>query len=228
MSQPGKIYGLIPKIMGEVGSIEKVRSASGSGASYKFRGIDDVYASFQPLLSKHGVFCAPRVIHAEREERQSKSGGNLIYTVLKVEFRFYADDGSSFEVITAGEAMDSSDKSSNKAMSAAMKYAFLQVFCIPTEDDNDTENNHHEPLPKQPRVQSPVTPVQRPPSGSGDPLGCGAFCDLCNTELQLSKAGTAYFCPKWNDGSGEHTRFPKDQLQGVINQQTQTRSAARA
>jgi hypothetical protein len=40
--------------------------------------------------------------------------------------------------------MDSGDKSTNKAMSAAYKYACIQSFCIPTEGDNDTENTTHE------------------------------------------------------------------------------------
>ena len=40
--------------------------------------------------------------------------------------------------------MDSGDKAANKAMSAAHKYALLQVFCIPTEEPKDSENEHHE------------------------------------------------------------------------------------
>ena len=54
--------------------------------------------------------------------------------------------------------MDSGDKSCNKAMSAAQKYAFLQVFCIPTEDPpsepKDTEGQTHE--------VSPLSPVEIP------------------------------------------------------------------
>lgn len=230
MNPVGKIYGLIPKIMVEVGAITKDRSTAGGGSTYKFRGIDDIYFAFQPVLSKYGVFCAPRVVQADREERLSKAGGNLIYTFLRVEFRFYADDGSYFETVVTGEAMDSSDKSANKAMSSAMKYAFLQVFCIPTEDDNDTENSHHEPLPRAASSVKPNGPVAalKPASRSGDPLGSGAFCDACNTELIKSKAGTGYYCPKFTSLPGEHTRFAVDQLEGVINQQTQARIGSRA
>ena len=50
---------------------------------------------------------------------------------------------------TFGEAMDSGDKATNKAMSAAYKYAALQAFAIPTEGDNDTENHTHEIQPEQ-------------------------------------------------------------------------------
>jgi hypothetical protein len=72
-------------------------------------------------------------------------------TLLPLSIAFVADDGSSVECVTVGEAMDSGDKSSNKAMSAAMKYALLEVFCVPTEDDNDTENHSHEPKAHEPK-----------------------------------------------------------------------------
>jgi hypothetical protein len=61
--------------------------------------------------------------------------------MLRVKHTFFAPDGSNVCATTVGEAMDAGDKASNKAMSAAMKYALIQVLCIPTEGDNDTENN---------------------------------------------------------------------------------------
>jgi hypothetical protein len=101
------------------------------------------------LFAKHGLFVVPTVLERIREERKTvKDNGRegvLIYTTLTVRHTFTADDGSFVEAVTIGEAMDSGDKSSNKAMSAAMKYALLEVFCVPTEDDNDTENHSHEP-----------------------------------------------------------------------------------
>jgi hypothetical protein len=40
--------------------------------------------------------------------------------------------------------MDSGDKATNKAMSAAYKYMAFQTFAIPTEGDNDADNHTHE------------------------------------------------------------------------------------
>ncbi len=139
------IFKQIPLIMSEVGAIEKNRK--GDGINYKFRGIDDIYMALQPLLAKHKVFYAPNVIHQAREGRTTKSGSILTYSILTIEFTFYAEDGSHFKLVTVGEAMDTSDKSSNKAMSAALKAAALQLFCIPTEEEKDTEYQHHEPAP---------------------------------------------------------------------------------
>ena len=46
-------------------------------------------------------------------------------------------------VKTFGEAMDSGDKATNKAMSAAYKYACFKAFSIPTEGDNDADATAH-------------------------------------------------------------------------------------
>ena len=137
----GKIWKAIPAIMADVGAIGKDRKNAGQG--YNFRGIDDVYFAVQLLLAKYGVFTVPEVIDDRTEERQTKSGSSLIYRVLKIRFWFYADDGSFFTAVVIGEGMDSGDKASNKAMSVAHKYAFLQVFAIPTSDPKDPENEHH-------------------------------------------------------------------------------------
>ena len=152
-----KIHSVIPLIMGEVGAIEKSRR--NQQQNYSFRGIDDAYSAFQPLFAKYGVFVMPTVLTTTREERQTKNGGALIYTMITVKHSFYADDGSCLECVTIGEAMDSGDKSSNKAMSAAMKYALLEVFCVPTEADNDTENHSPEPTPKTATPKSTPPPV---------------------------------------------------------------------
>lgn len=165
--QAGKIYGAICEIMKAVDAIAKGRRNAQQG--YQFRGIDDVYNAMHGPLAEHGVFIVPQVLDREMREQPSKSGGVLFYTTLKVAHRFYAADGSYVEAITCGEAMDSGDKSTNKAMSAAMKYAILEVFAMPTEGDNDTENHSPEPVS---RGNAPQTPPQRPamPKATTPPL----------------------------------------------------------
>ena len=114
------------------------------GSGYKFRGIDDVYNAISPLLAEHGLCILPRVLARECVERQSKNGGALFYVTVEAEFDFVsAEDGSKHTIKTFGEAMDSSDKATNKAMSAAYKYAAFQAFAIPTEGDNDADLHTH-------------------------------------------------------------------------------------
>ncbi len=136
------IYTKIPKIMGLVGVIAKDKL--NTMQNYNFRGIDDIYNALNKHMADEKVFATSEVLSQEREERESKNGGVLIYTILKMKFTFYAEDGSSITSTTIGEAMDSGDKSANKAMSTAYKYAFLQLFCIPTDEEKDTEYQSHE------------------------------------------------------------------------------------
>lgn len=129
--------------------ITKDRTNS-QGSGYKFRGIDDVLNALSPLLSKHGLCILPRVLTRQCEERQSKAGAALFYVTVEAEFDFVcAEDGSKHTVKTFGEAMDSGDKATNKAMSAAYKYAAFQAFSIPTEGDNDADANTHEAVARR-------------------------------------------------------------------------------
>lgn len=139
-----------------INKIQAALSKSGiakdrQGSQFKFRGIDDVYAALAPLLAEHKLCIIPRVISREAVERKSKSGGPLYFVSLKVEYDFVsAKDGSCHTAAAPGEAMDSSDKATNKAMSAAYKYLCLQTFCIPTEGDNDADGTTHEVAPAEP------------------------------------------------------------------------------
>lgn len=151
----GDIYRLIPQVMRTVGAVEKGRRNEQQG--YRFRGIDDLYNAMQQPMADAGIFCVPYVLERHREERQTQKGGTLFYTTLTVRHTFYAPDGSSVDCVTIGEAMDSGDKSSNKAMSAAMKYALIEVFCIPTADAKDTDDDSPRVKPRH------APPPQRDP-----------------------------------------------------------------
>lgn len=131
-----------------VGITKDRRNSQGSG--YNFRGIDDVYNTIAPMLAKHGLCILPRVLARECVERKAQSGNALFYVTVEAEFDFVsATDGSKHTVKTFGEAMDSGDKATNKAMSAAYKYACFQAFSIPTEGDNDADAHTHMVEPKK-------------------------------------------------------------------------------
>jgi hypothetical protein len=140
-----QVYKAINAVQAElstVGITKDRRNMQGNG--YNFRGIDDVYNTIAPLLAKHGLCILPRVLARECVERVSQKGGALFYITVEVEFDFVsAEDGSKHTVKTFGEAMDSGDKATNKAMSAAYKYAAFQAFSIPTEADNDADAHTH-------------------------------------------------------------------------------------
>lgn len=140
------VYKAIVAVMSDLSKVGLAKDKKNSQQGFMYRGVDDAMNALSPLLSKHGLVILPRVTKREVTERQSKSGGALFYVSLDVEFDFVAaEDGSKHTVgPMIGEAMDSGDKASNKAMAIAYKYACFQAFCIPTEADNDPDATAHD------------------------------------------------------------------------------------
>lgn len=140
-----KVYRAINKVQADIAKEGIGKDRKNEQQGYKFRGIDDVYNALAPLLAAHGLCILPRVTAREVVERTNAKGTALFYVTVGVEFDFVcAEDGSKHTVVTYGEAMDSGDKATNKAMSAAYKYACMQAFSIPTEGDNDPDATTHE------------------------------------------------------------------------------------
>jgi len=151
------IYESINKVMAQIGAIGK--DSRNEQQKFMYRGIDAVMNALNPALIQNKVFVVPTVLETTREERETtnKDGvvKNLLYSVCKIKFTFYAEDGSSIEAITVGEGMDYGDKATNKAMSIAFKYACFQVFCISTEEMIDPDKESYEVKSKT------ISPEQR-------------------------------------------------------------------
>lgn len=154
MAEKMNIFDSIALVMREIGAVGKDSKNPQQG--YAYRGIDAVMNALQPALVKAKMFVVPEVIEHEREERTNSKGTTLIYSMVTVKYGFWAEDGSHIFAIVIGEGMDSGDKSYNKAMSAAFKYACFQTFCIPTEEMIDSEKDDHEVTPKKSAEKKPA------------------------------------------------------------------------
>lgn len=150
----------VPAVYIAIGTVQGALATTGIGKGrrneqqgYAFRGVDDIYNAVARLLSTHGLCILPRCTERTVVERTNAKGTALFYVTVRAEFDFVsAADGSRHTVVTYGEAMDSGDKATNKAMSAAYKYALLQTFAIPTEGDNDADATTHEVQPMNERL----------------------------------------------------------------------------
>lgn len=138
-----EVYKAISAVQEELAQIGISKSSKNQQQGFMFRGIDAVYNTLSPLLAKHKLVILPRCLHRESTERTTAKGGVLFYVTVQAEFDFVsAIDASKHTISMFGEAMDSGDKATNKAMSIAYKYAAFQAFCIPTEEtaqDPDAE-----------------------------------------------------------------------------------------
>lgn len=144
MAEKKNIYETISAVMSDVGAVGK--NSRNQQQGFMFRGIDAVMNALNPAMIKHKLFVVPEILEQTREERTNKKDTTLIYSICKIRYTFYAEDGSSVSAVVIGEGMDTGDKATNKAMSIAFKYACFQVFCIPTEEmkQDDPDNEVHE------------------------------------------------------------------------------------
>ena len=146
MSESPLIYTQMSKILCDADGLAKEQQNKQQG--FKFRGVDDAYNYLHDIFKKHQVFSVPRVMKTTREERLSKSGGVLIYTILDVEYDFFAVDGSKITAYVIGESMDSGDKSCSKSLSIAHRNALFQITMLPSTLSIDPDNETYEPMPK--------------------------------------------------------------------------------
>lgn len=136
------IFKKMALVMAEIGSIEKSQRNQAQG--YAFRGIDQFVNALNPVLIKHEVFISPRCTSCTSEIKEvTRSNGKAgidKHASILMEYDFIASDGSK---VTIGpipaEGVDSGDKATNKALSAALKYALIQTFSIPTQDMEEAD-----------------------------------------------------------------------------------------
>jgi hypothetical protein len=116
------------------------------GARYRYIGEGKIVRLLRKSMILNGLTVAPircKLVH--HEAVQTAKGGTSHCRILEVTWRLsHVASGQFEDVETVGEAADSGDKGSTKAMTAAKKYALLQAFLIETGDDpDDTSSEQH-------------------------------------------------------------------------------------
>ena len=163
-----EVYKAISAVMADLAKEGISKDQRNVQQGYNFRGIDDVLNALSSLLAKHELVILPRVLSRDCQERQTQKGGTLFYVTEEVEYDFIsARDGSKHTTKVFGEAMDSADKATNKAMSAAYKYNAIQSFAIPTKgEDNDADATTPDPgKAKTAAKPAPARTPQAAPKG---------------------------------------------------------------
>ncbi|MFI6653268.1 ERF family protein [Streptomyces sp. NPDC050529] len=131
------IHQLMALVMRDVRDVGK--NGFNDHQKYKFRGVDDFIGALAQPLRDHGVFMMTEILDFQTSVR-----GKMNAVHLRVAFHFYGPAGDKVTATTLGEASDTADKASNKAMSAALKYALMQTFMIPVDagslDDGDRDH----------------------------------------------------------------------------------------
>jgi ERF superfamily len=140
------------RVMADVQTIVKGDRRDDVGGKYKFRGVDRVVNAVGPALRRHGVLVQPaRVFDVVYREARTSKGTLMEDCTLKVEWAVIGPEGDTLPVPlqSAGQANDTGDKATAKAMSVAQRVLFLTALHVPTGDP-DIDKGHdrgERPLP---------------------------------------------------------------------------------
>lgn len=138
------VYQAIALVMRDTSPVGK--DQINQGQRYKFRGIDDLMSAVAGPMRTHGVFLVPEVVDRTAEQR-----GKMLNVVLTMRYRIFGPAGDCIEATVSGEASDTADKATNKAMSAALKYLLLQVLMVPIDARSIDDGDRHHPENEAPQ-----------------------------------------------------------------------------
>lgn len=128
-----------PAVYAAMSAVQQALAKSGVGKNgtnqqqhFRYRAWDDVQQALAPILAENKLLIIPRITSREESALQSRSGGTIFRVVLSGDIEFVSGvDGSRYAYPAKGEAMDSGDKATSKAITMLVKYAVLHGLCIP-------------------------------------------------------------------------------------------------
>lgn len=126
------IHTLMARILADVGPV--LKDQTNTHQNYNFRGIDQVVNKVNAAFKEHRVFLTSKIEHFALRDAMTTANKPTREATLRVVFRFHAPDGSFVETEVPGEALDTSDKTTPKAMSVALRIALLQMLLLPTTE----------------------------------------------------------------------------------------------
>lgn len=133
MTETQNLPALLTQIKTAIGAIGKDSTNKQQG--FSFRGIDAVINAAAPALIDAGVVVFPKITTYEYGTVEvGKSRTPMSHARVIVEFTFYGPAGDSLSGSAPGEAMDSGDKATAKAMSVAYRTFLLQALSLPTNE----------------------------------------------------------------------------------------------
>ena len=212
------IYASLAAVMADVDHVAK--RDRNEAQRFLFRGIDSVVNAVGPVLRKHHVISIPDVESVTYEDVKTSTGKSTTACRVIVRYTFYALDGSSVSARVPGEAWDSGDKATPKAMSVAERTALIQALCLPTDESDPDADTYErtgaksrtkaapaEPEPPAPtrtmsratRTPTPAPEVDYAAVEEGDYVPATVPEPDAVTPAQITKIGTAMSKAKMTD-----------------------------
>jgi hypothetical protein len=163
----------VPHVLVAIQQVKRALAEQGVGKSrenqeqrFKFRGIDDILNALAAPMVNANLIVLPNVEERKEVVHEQQDGARIkrfTRVALNIRFQFVSSvDGSAINARIQSEASDHSDKATNKAISFAMKYAYISVFNIPVvgAEDGDFESPGNE-ADSRPPVGTSSAPAQQ-------------------------------------------------------------------
>lgn len=144
MEKKLNIYQRLNQVMKQVKAIQKEDKKVNN--QYTFVSHDAVAAALHDPMVEAGIMMVPTIAELTQD-------GNRTAAKVQVDFVNIDDSADRVTVTYWGYGVDPSDKGIGKAVSYAVKYALLKVFCLETGDDVEKHNLEYKPpVPPAPKA----------------------------------------------------------------------------
>lgn len=132
------LFKLINQVREKISYVQKDKSVSTGGGSYRAVSHDQVTALVRQHMMDAGIVCVPYLVESQsmpKEEgsKQFRYEATYDFTFVNVEV---PEDRLTIRI--QAHAMDNADKAPGKALSYAKKYAVLKLFEIETGEDEES------------------------------------------------------------------------------------------
>ena len=131
MADKKNIYQTILNIRGKVSSV--LKKGTNEYHKYNYATINDVLHEVRDYCNEEGLLIYPSGIS---DLLPSKEGQVESFTMS---YTLATEDGSKIDVTVRCSGEDKGDKKAYKANTGALKYLFIQLFLMPTEDDPEND-----------------------------------------------------------------------------------------
>ncbi len=155
------------------------------GQKYRYITEEQITGTLHDAFVEVGLTIAPTAMETVYDGTYTASGGaTMILTRIRVTYTITDPDSGEFICVQAfGEGADVGDKSYNKAMTAAFKYALRQTFMLSSGDDPDHEPSQPAESQPQPQPQPAAQSGPRDPNKPISPAQIGLINRLLPEKL---------------------------------------------
>ena len=132
------IYQRINAVRKEIGYVQKDKTVSTGGGSYRAITHDAVTGMVRAALIEHGIVVIPSVVSAVFHPKEADAKQRLYEATYQIDFVNMDDPADRISTTQNAHALDNGDKAPGKAQSYATKYAMLKLFNIETGEDEES------------------------------------------------------------------------------------------